>query len=281
MDGEELFKKFKNRKFETINDLTDEEFDHYYNYFYNKHYRLLRKYFSLFTLQKIKKNGILNPLYKEEPLFMDELEQIPTQFHYSFAEQKISIEFYILMEVIIRKDLKTHGLFRKTAPISLIKKSNAELMNSISEKMNIEAIIKNMMTYDEITLCCLFKHLFDNYPTGPLPVVFMDMYIKLPKVQSKYEKLICYKFLHLNLPRQNRIFIEVVANFFEMLYMISTDCGTDCKDHLDRYGLALVMTPKFFKLENINFPLENIASLSESITFVFTDIPDIFRVSFY
>ncbi|KAG0433101.1 hypothetical protein DMUE_5445 [Dictyocoela muelleri] len=184
------------------------------------------------------------------------------------------------MEVIIRKDLKTHGLFRKNTSYSLLKKSYDDLMKYISENKKPELIIEKMMEYDEITLCCLLKRLIDNYSTGPFPLVFFDNYIEISKVENHYERIICFKFLHLNVPRENRVFIEVMANFFEMLYQVSTNEGKDCKNHLDRYGLAVVIAPKFFKLVNINFPLENIGKLSDSITFVFNYFDSVFRTSY-
>ncbi|KAG0439843.1 hypothetical protein DMUE_2154 [Dictyocoela muelleri] len=280
MNDNEIFKKFKNIRFESINDLTEEEFQLYYDYFYRKHYSLLRKYITLLNLEKIKKYGLLNVFYKEKSLQNDDSTLHPTKFHYSLSEQKISIEFYILMEVIIKKDLKTQGLFRKNTSYSLLKKSYDDLVKFISENKKPELIIAKMLEYDEITLCCLFKRLFDNYSTGPLPVVFFDSYIGLADVENHYERIICLKFLHLNVPRENRVFIEVMANFFEMLYRVSTSDGKDCKNHLDRYGLAVVMAPKFFKLADINFSLESIEKLSDLVTFVFKYIDSIFKISY-
>lgn len=266
-------------RYRTINDLSDSEYDQYYYRFYKRNYKKLKKYLTIFEIIKLKKNGIFRSFFDLKTVYNKNINYFPTRFHYSISALSISVDFLVVMEALIRKNLEeTKGLFRSSVNFDELNLAYKKLMKEIENKENIPQIINEMSEYNSNILSSLLKKLFENY-NKLFPSFTIKIYVRIADIEDLNDKIICLKFLYLSLPKINRIYLEVIYNYCSLIYKKSTKNGKDKISKLDMYGYSVVIAPKIFNLNDKNINLDELKKLVDVVHFCFLKTKEILEIS--
>ncbi|EPR78433.1 Rho-type GTPase [Spraguea lophii 42_110] len=262
----------------SINDLNEEEISKLIKSEKEKHTNIYNK-FTLLQKSFIE-DGILSRLfYKKKYVFSiteNKEHLIRTNIKVGKSDIVIPLKFVLVMESILNKDLKVKGLFRKCANVNDIKKLS-ELIESLTEK-NYDEIYKKVCKYDIITCCVFYKTLFSKYKNPILSSNATTLFTGVITDETDVNKrAIMFRFLILGLPRENRMLLISLVMFFIIIYVESTDNGTDLDARLSIKGLAACIAPQIVmtsKIKDNNY----LRQLVDVISCIFTHFETIFMI---
>ncbi|EPR77900.1 RhoGAP domain containing protein [Spraguea lophii 42_110] len=189
---------------------------------------------------------------------------------------QIPIKFVLVMSVIISKDFNKDGLFKKCAKTEDIK--SLKILISNVTKENYKEIYNKLEKYDIITCCVLYKSLFGDYSYLIFPDISISLFYKMLIEEKSVEKrIIIFRFLILGLPRENRVLLDSVIAFLNIIYLENTDNGKNMKNRLDLKGLAACIAPRIMRLDNIEDP-KLLRKMVNALSDIFVYHKDLFYI---
>ncbi|ELA47223.1 hypothetical protein VCUG_01323 [Vavraia culicis subsp. floridensis] len=250
----------------TIDDISDEEYREYLEYFVNTNMDVLRTVFSLIEVRTIPDSVYIPNMYKFKEFTRENVKLEPTRLKYSYRELNIPSDLNQIMEFFLTLDLTQTGIFKRSPSVVVMEAAIKDFEECMQAQENIH---EKMIQYDGITVSSVFKNVFNYYEMPILPKEFVDYFCRIKRLSDVKEQHIAIKFLLLCLPKKNRNALEAVIRFIEIVHGLADKRDLDRTKHMDFPGFVSVMMPKLMLKSNIRIRIENLKDLIDVLLIVF------------
>ncbi|TBU06755.1 RhoGAP domain-containing protein [Hamiltosporidium tvaerminnensis] len=182
MERRKIRKKLLQPRIESINDLNKDLYRKYILDYIDNHYTLISRYYSVISITIIRNDlDFLEKLIYNTEFKRTNCSYLRCNIKYGQRDVKIPMEFKILMDAILKRDLRQEGLFRKVPVYTDLKMARDDYIGGVLAGENIRYLRNVLKKFDVICLTSLFKELFNLYNTP----VFPEKYLKLLLVIAK------------------------------------------------------------------------------------------------
>lgn len=262
--NEEQIKRLLKDNVNSMNDYTEEEIRSIAGIYYKKNKSVICKHFGFFTRTCELEDNCLSLLcerYRSQCYIKKNL--VECRFKFGKGKILVPLEFVALMEMMLKKDCKDIGLFRKPSCIVDSRDSQRVLMRAVERGDSLESILKKLSRYDPIILSGNFKYVLSNFPCTIFPSKFLSSVLKITAVEDDDEKYILSKYVLLKMPRENRSILEAITKFFEIVHDITTSGGVNYVGNLDLKGYGTVIMPNLFLNNEKNISFRDLMDLAD------------------
>lgn len=263
----------------TINDLDEDDFEHYKSNYIKKHYALLNSKFTFvdrfcirLSLCHFLKNWL--SLKKFESCISKEKNETTIKYSKNLYVPK---EIAILMEVIKSKDLTTKGIFR-------IKPDSMHL-NNVEEHF-ITLIINKDVTINEflnrediITLTALFARVFNHFKNPLLPRRYLTMCYKAFIAENELDRIQLLRAVFLGMDYDNRAVFESLSLFIKMCSEVQVKNDPAHVRSMDFNGIVSMFAAQIMSDHGLNSEnIMNFKNYVEMLIFIFKNMESILLI---
>ncbi|KAL0266029.1 UNVERIFIED_CONTAM: hypothetical protein PYX00_011746 [Menopon gallinae] len=248
----------------SMNDYTEEEIKSIARRYYKNNKGVICKHLGLYTRKCELEDGILS-FFCERYRKQSHIERKLVECRFKFGKGSVLVpmEFVALMEVMLKKNCKDIGLFRKPSCVADSQESLNVLIRSVERGDSLETILRKLNRYNPTILSGNFKYALSNFPCTIFPPKFLNSVLKITTVEDEEEKYILSKYILLKMPRVNRSILEAITKFFEIVHDITTNGGVNYVGNLDLRGYGTVIMPDLFLSSEKNLSFRDLTDLAE------------------
>ena len=248
----------------SMNDYTEEEIYSIAKIYYEKNKSVICKHLGFFTRMCELEENCLSLLcrgYRGQYY----INKNPAECRFKFGRGRIFVplEFVALMEVMLKKDCKAIGLFRKPSCIVDSRESQSVLVNAVEEGDSLDTILKKLDMYDPTILSGNFKYILSSSPCTIFPPKFLNSILKITAIENEEEKYVLSKYILLKMPKSNRSILEAITKFFEIVHDITTSGGVNYVGNLDLKGYGTVIMPNLFLCNEKTVSVRDLTDLAD------------------
>lgn len=159
---------------------------------------------------------------------------------------KIPILVDELVSSLRQRDMSVEGVFRKNGNIRKLRELAAAIDNNPSE-------VPDLSDENAVQLSALLKKFLRELPDPLLTFPLYQLWIKVAKIESDFERRKLFSLLYAMLPRANRNVAEVLFSFLHWTSSFS-HIDSQMGSKMDIHNLSTVITPNILYQEGNSTP---------------------------
>lgn len=264
----------------TINNISKSDYPAFKERVIKTHYKTLKKYLNYFEIYKLKTGFFIwlrKKIYDNKFRKMEGIT-IGTEIKYGCKNIEIPIEFDTVMNAILKKDLTVPGLFRISATYSLLNSVEVETLKMFKEMRSTEYVTEFLMKYDSILLTNLFTRLINHFDSTLFPREFLEIALKVYKIEDENDRKICFKVLMVAFPYAKRCMFESIGKFVNTVSEENTKFDEKHVKTMNLNGICKVIAPKLFLLKSEVIDPFKIHDYVGILDYIYDSMPEIIEI---